>query len=297
MTDYQLTTKEPQLYHRKWVGILCGSLFPGSAHFLAGQKMWGIFWFCGYLSLVFSRWFMTSIPGKLFDILTPFLFFAPILYIILLLVFSWRPIRRLGYRGWILFILIVLIFGQVLPFATFHFNQNVADFNHTPTSTMTPTICPSATSSWLGGADVFVSNAWIYWWDDPKRGDIVCFCHYDENGKAESKLWSKRVVGLPRETIDIDPPFVIVNGKPLIEPDIFRKISEAQDGYLGYFRLPYNAPNSVQFPLTLADDEYFLLGDNSIKSIDSRTFGAVKRRDIKSKVIRIVFPPSRIKEL
>ncbi|MDR1142036.1 MAG: hypothetical protein LBL62_10110, partial [Planctomycetaceae bacterium] len=110
MSDSPLITKPPKLYHRKWVGVLCALIFPGSAHFLAGQRMWGILWFCGILSLGFLRWFITSIPGKLFDVLTPFIHFAPVVCIILLLVFSWRPIPRMGYRAWILFILFVLIF-------------------------------------------------------------------------------------------------------------------------------------------------------------------------------------------
>ncbi|MDR1290021.1 MAG: signal peptidase I [Planctomycetaceae bacterium] len=298
MSDSQLTTEQPKLYHRKWVGVLCGSLLPGSAHFLAGQKKWGILWFCGYWILICSSRFIASVPGYWFGVLFFVLYLISTLYLILLLVFSWCPIPRIGCFGWISYLIFILIFNNCIlyPFMISYFSRNVAGLSYGTSSSMTPTLCSSATSS-SRLADVFASNAWIYWRDNPKRGDIVKFRRYDRDGKVEPQLWAKRVVGLPRETIDIDPPFVLVNGKPLIEPDIFRKIAEAQDGYNGYFRLPYNAPNRVQFPLTLADDEYFLLGDNSIDSIDSRTFGPVKRRDIKSRVIRIVFPPSRIKEL
>ncbi|MDR1269014.1 MAG: signal peptidase I [Planctomycetaceae bacterium] len=181
---------------------------------------------------------------------------------------------------------------MILPFT-----QNVAEFSGIAGASMSPTLCPSKKTPPPRFGDVVVRNVWIYWRDNPKRGDIVCFNHYDKDGKADPKPWAERVVGLPGETIDIDPPFVLINGKPLTEPDIFRKISESQEGYIGYNYFPYPDPNNVQFPLTLADDEYFLLGDNSAKCIDSRVFGPVKRSDIKSKIIRIVFPPSRIKEL
>ncbi|MDR1479896.1 MAG: signal peptidase I [Planctomycetaceae bacterium] len=288
--------EEQKLYRHKWIGVLCTIILPGSAHFLAGQRRWGILLFCGYAILGFLRWFITSIPGQLFDVLTPFLFFAPTMYIILLLVFSWHPIHRLRYRGWILFILFALIFRICVleSFVIFHFSRNVAEFSYTTYSTMSPTIVPSAGSSWLE-ADVIVSNAWIYYWNTPKRGDIVRFYYYDKDGKADPKLWARRIVGLPGETIDIDPPYILINGKRLVEPDIFKKISESQDGYTGYCFSKSN--NRIALPVTLGNDEYFLLGDNSEKSVDSRMFGSVRRSNIKAKVIRIVFPPSRIKEL
>ncbi|MDR2115753.1 MAG: signal peptidase I [Planctomycetaceae bacterium] len=287
--------EEQKFYRYKWIGVLCAMLLPGSAHFFAGQRMLGILLLCGYMSLGLLRWFLTSIPGKLFDILTPFLFLIPTVYIILLLIFSWRPIRRLKYRDWILFILFVLIFRNCVlkSFVIFPFTRNVAGFSYATLSTMSPTIRPSTTSSWIG-ADVIADNAWIYYWNNPKRGDIVKFCVYNENGKVEPNLWAKRVVGLPGETIDIDPPYILINGKQLIEPDIFKKISESQDGFNGYCFS--KSINPISLPVTLGNDEYFLLGDNSEISVDSRVFGPIKRHDIKSKVIRIVFPFSRIKE-
>jgi signal peptidase I len=287
--------EEQKFYRYKWLGFLCATLIPGSAHFLAGQRKLGVFLLCGYVILFCLGRFIASIPGKPFGVLTLFLFFILTVYVILLLVFSWCPIRRLGYRGWILFILFVLIFNNCIygPMISC-FSRNVASLSYVPASTMSPTLCPSKTPPSRFGADVIVNNEWIYYWDNPKRGDIVRFCHYDKDGKAEPKLWTRRIIGLPGETIDIDPPYILINGKRLIEPKIFKRISESQDGYTGYSYYPY--PSNVQLPLTLADDEYFLLGDNSETSVDSRVFGPVKRSDIKSKVIRIVFPFSRIKE-
>jgi signal peptidase I len=308
MTDSQLATKQPQLYHRKWIGVLCATLIPGSAHFLAGQRVLGIFLLCVYVSLFCFGRFVTSVPGKPFDLLALFLFFVLNVYLIMLLIFSWRPIRRLGHRGWILFVLFVLIFNNCIytPVMSL-FSRNVANVGYGIGPSMMPTLY-SSTKSPPRFADVFVNNAWIYYWNKPQRGDIVNFrldlyrkddklylYNKNEDVKVEHPFWTKRVVGLPGETIDIDPPYILINGKRLIEPDIFKKISESQDSYTGYCFSKSN--NRIALPVTLGNDEYFLLGDNSEHSTDSRVFGPVRRGDIKSKVIRIIFPPSRIKEL
>jgi signal peptidase I len=58
-----------------------------------------------------------------------------------------------------------------------------------------------------------------------------------------------------------------------------------------------HALEGIALPITLGPDEYFVLGDNSAESTDSRHFGPVSREAIQGKVMRIVFPPWRIREL
>ena len=109
-----------------------------------------------------------------------------------------------------------------------------------------------------------------------------------------------RIVGLPGETVDIESPYVLINGERLTEPPIFAKISGKQDGYAGYFTLEdiYGADaGGVPLPMTLGADEYFVLGDNSSHSKDSRFEGPVRRENITGKVIRIFYPFDRIREI
>ena len=128
--------------------------------------------------------------------------------------------------------------------------------------------------------------------NSPRRGDIVRFML-----EKDGLLWTKRVVGLPGETIEIRSPYVLINGKELLDPPFFEKISSYEDGYAGYVDVKSMGLEGIALPITLGHDEYFLMGDNSANSVDSRMFGPVPREAIQEKIIRIVFPPWRIREL
>ena len=88
-----------------------------------------------------------------------------------------------------------------------------------------------------------------------------------EDGKSNIK----RVIGLPGEEVQIRDGFVYIDGEKL----------EAERG-LNTAVLPGLAEN----PVTLGEDEYFLLGDNREGSEDSRfvNIGNVKRDQIQGKV-------------
>ena len=110
-----------------------------------------------------------------------------------------------------------------------------------------------------------------------ERYDIVVakVPRYDaENGidflRYESAI--KRVIGLPNDTIDIQNGNVFVNGNLI---DKFNYNTEAGD--------------ELNFPITLNEDEYFLLGDNREISYDSRAYGCIKVEDIEGKIIQIIF--------
>jgi len=73
----------------------------------------------------------------------------------------------------------------------------------------------------------------------------------------------KRVIGTPGDTIDIKDGKVYING-------------EAEDGdYINGETEPDTTVAEVSYPLTLGENEYFVLGDNRADSVDSRTFGTI----------------------
>ena len=119
-----------------------------------------------------------------------------------------------------------------------------------------------------------------------ERGDIVTANMVnEEDGKTYSVV--KRVIGLPGETIECRDEKVCINGKELDESQYLDE-SFAKEWYNTncYF-------NDSFGPVTLKEDEYFLMGDNRPISMDSRETGPVKKEDILAKDFMVLFPFSR----
>lgn len=144
--------------------------------------------------------------------------------------------------------------------------------------------------------DHFFVNKLIYRFSSPQRGDVIV--HNTTGIKyPHIKLhayYVKRLVGLPGETISIEPPYVMVNGNKLTDPPIFRKIAESQDGYAGYcLASPSSYLASPSQQMILGPDEYLILGDNSKNSLDGRYFGPISRKAIIGKAFYIYAPADR----
>ncbi len=101
---------------------------------------------------------------------------------------------------------------------------------------------------------------------DIKRYDIVVLKVPEEDGEL-----IKRVIGMPGEKIEIMDSKIYINGKVI-------------DDEYGY-GVTYNINE-----ITLGDDEYFVLGDNRLISLDSRKFGPIKKENIKGTTNFILYP-------
>ncbi len=117
--------------------------------------------------------------------------------------------------------------------------------------------------------EYLIINEILYRFSEPERGDIVVF-RYPKN---PSDFFIKRVVGLPGEKL------VIANG----EVKIYN--TQNPDGYVldesSYLEPGVKTSGTFgEIEITLADNEYYVLGDNRASSLDSRSFGPIKRTDI-----------------
>lgn len=149
----------------------------------------------------------------------------------------------------------------------------------------------------IAGDWMFVERL-TYRFAEPKRGDLVAFRTTGIAPLDQNSHYFKRVVGMPGERIKIDPPFLIVDGRKVTEPAIFRAIASGRNGYHG-FQLAQGG-TFLALPtdeVTLGPDEYFMLGDNTLNSFDSRYWGPVRRRNIVGKVTRVYWPFTRINAL
>lgn len=110
---------------------------------------------------------------------------------------------------------------------------------------------------------------------EPKRGEVIVF-RYPED---ERQFFIKRIIGLPGERVEISSGKILVlngenpTGIALDEP---------------YISSPLDP--SVEYDVTLGDEEYFVLGDNRPFSLDSRSWGPVVSREVIGMVRLRLFP-------
>ena len=126
--------------------------------------------------------------------------------------------------------------------------------------------------------DTVLINRFAYSFTKPKRYSVAAF---KLPGSNSSKVYVKRVIGLPGEKIQIKDGHVYINGEQLKD-----------DVYTDTIRTAGLAANEI----TLGKDEYFLLGDNRNNSEDSRFAGVgiVKEKNITGSVWAIVGPVKRL---
>lgn len=132
----------------------------------------------------------------------------------------------------------------------------------------------------LSQGEVVLMNRIIYHLRKPERFDIVAFEKEGEKGK----YYMKRIIGMPGETVQIKDGLVYIDDRLL----------EAEDG-LQRAALA----GLAEHPITLGEDEYFLLGDNRESSEDSRfvNVGNVKEEQIGGIVWFRIRPLSRFGRL
>lgn len=120
----------------------------------------------------------------------------------------------------------------------------------------------------LPGERVIVSRL-SYILGDPQRGDVIVL----QFPLDPERDFVKRIIGLPGETIAIDDGRVTIDGKPL-PPETYIDFPSQTD--MG--------------PVLLADDEYFVMGDNRAGSSDSRSWGPLRANDIIGKAWLVYYP-------
>lgn len=109
----------------------------------------------------------------------------------------------------------------------------------------------------------------------PQRGDIIVF---KLTIMGKTKLWCKRIVGLPGEKLEIKEQKIFINDKPVSLPWFPNIPLEAQKGWGKQLE-------SVPMKALIPEDNYYVLGDNLRHSFDSRHFDFVARRNIRGKVV------------
>ncbi len=164
----------------------------------------------------------------------------------------------------------------------------------------------SSMESTLLIGDYLVANKMKYFFNEPKRGEIVTFRNPDDPIEPEPRdrfvkiippiYWNKdkffftyytkkdvvkRVIGMPGDTLFIRNKQVYINGK------VFRHGTEQ------YIDINRVFPTRDNFgPVVVPENKYFVMGDNRDNSLDSRYWGFLDKKDITGTPALIFFSKS-----
>jgi len=189
-----------------------------------------------------------------------------------------------------------------IVFVIIPFKSSIADWNWVPSGSMNPTI--------LEGDLIYVDKLAydlrfpltfnrLAEWSQPQRGDIVvCFSPDDQTRLV------KRIIGLPGDTIELRANVLFINGRPLSYTKSNIKCDEqipsglkssavfATEDLGGYEHIVMSIPSVRAMrnfgPVTVPQDDYFVLGDNRDNSRDSRYFGFVEGKAIVGKAKAVI---------
>lgn len=178
-------------------------------------------------------------------------------------------VRALGrQRGAILefvdsgLVAVLLVFCILRPFVIQAF--------YIPSGSMLPTLHLN---------DRILVNKFIYYFREPKFGDIVVFRPPPD--VAKNKDFIKRIVALPGDRIAVYDGYLHRNGQRQQEPYI-------------------KEPHFYSFPLgggefVVPEDSVLVFGDNRNDSNDGHRWGPLPRENVEGKAFCIFWPPHRIR--
>lgn len=160
----------------------------------------------------------------------------------------------------------LLIVG--IPVYASYIRSNIVRSYVMPSGSMEPT---------LQIGDRFLVDTAIYKKSKPQRGDLIVF-RYPPNPR---RVFLKRLIALGGETVEIKEGHVYINGQLCLDTKI-KDRHYINSGDYGWFN-----------PVTVPKGSYYVLGDNSASSEDSRAFGFVPSVDALGKAYKIYWPLSR----
>ena len=162
---------------------------------------------------------------------------------------------------------------------------------------------------WCGtvkSGDFLFVNRWIWNFRHPKRGDVMIFATTGLDGVQQGTHYIKRMTGLPGEELTMDPPRLVVNGKPVPEEGRIGQISRQEKftetaafPYAGFnfsgsedprFNVPGRTLAKPGDVAKLGPDEYYACGDNSPASFDSRFWGPVPGKLLRGRAGGVFWP-------
>ncbi len=267
------TPKSEASGNGRWRGLLASFFLSGAGLILAGKTRRGILWaavfFLGPFLLV-ALYGQPLVPAQS----GPILLGSWLVLWGIMLFDSFKPVRALRWWIWVGLIIAALFVSEL----TSRTIKSCFQAFRVPTETMRPTI--------LAGDDLLISKH-AYAFHNPARGEIIVFNTRGIDGIASEKdgsqvFYLKRIVGLPGDRLIFRNGQLFVNDRlqQLGDPDHPRDYREQGSWLSSHSSSKYTVP----------EGSYFVLGDNSANSFDSRYWGPVRRESIIGRASKIYWP-------
>jgi signal peptidase I len=281
MKEQETVTKR-----RRWLGVILSLFVPGFGLARAGMPKRAALWFFGLPIASLAAGILLAFEEIPFSIGAVAVAVSFLLYITMLCD-SFRSgimTRRLWFAYFGVFILLFLLpppLSMVIKTFTI------------PTGSMAPTLMGADSTT---GSDYVVVDRLSYFFGSPERGDLVVFKKLEISGiqnfqsnNQNEIFYVMRLIGFPGENITISDNSIFVDEVMLGEDDGI----PSSNSYVTAAEIrALEAKPEANFKV--GSNEFFVLGDNSQNSFDSRFWGGVPQTSIIGKVTTIYYPFSRI---
>lgn len=109
------------------------------------------------------------------------------------------------------------------------------------------------------------------------------------NSPNRDKLYIKRVIGMPGDSIEVKNDQLLINGQAMDEPYLADKQAEFTGNFTSDFKL-----SDITGQATIPEGHVFVMGDNRQNSHDGRSFGLTPLEDIVGQANLIFWPMDKI---
>ena len=256
---------------RPWVAAVLGFVWPGVGHLYAGRTKQGLLLLVLFPPVeLFIYLLAVVIPLARINLVVPLALVLAVRAILARWAARAAATREPGTplpvssRWYACVASVVLLYG--VNFAYVHaYRTTFVQAFWIPSNGMHPT---------LQRGDRLLAVKWTYGWHDPllghllfggrrpARGDLLLFRFPEDR----SRVFIKRCIGLPGETVEIRDKQVFIDGRLIDEP------------YVHFLNLM--APRESWGPALVPPNSYFVLGDGRDTSRDSRHWGFLDQRDL-----------------
>lgn len=261
-----------------FIALMFSFIFPGLGQLYSGRVKRGLFFSLTHLNFILALLLVIFHPTKRLNHNILFPVFLFLLFEIFVVLDAYLYTKNLRYPFKKTFVRTVLIpLATVIFVLVFNLNILLAEIVN-KVIVLAPRIISNSMSPFLVEGDWFLVNRIIYLRGAPERGDIVFFVF----PKDKSRVVVKRVIAKGGESLEIRGGNIYVNNQLIKIPSI-ANIYYFNEGEYGQIDQVIKVPQG----------HYYVLGDYSEKSTDSRYWGFVPRENIIGKAYKIVYPFER----